>query len=298
MQPLPLAEHELLEVIGWHRYLTRRQCWKYERPQDANSRPTYALLGRLVKRGLVGSGQVDGRGVAVYFLTPAGIKALPPPLRRDYQPTAEQAGFRYRHTWQVNEAGLAFVQAARDRGDECGPLALEHERRLRDTGDSASLLIADGILQYALQDSKTYDPRWAILEVDRRTAPGRICDRLRAYATIKRKKALWSKVLPDGWPPVLFVISADPSSGPRVGEKHWAGDPKASSARTRRLTAYVADRIRDESMLRGLDVFFAPLPALLADGPFAPIWHRPGHAEPLDWLGRPVMSAVSEGGAA
>lgn len=293
---------DVLEALHQHRYLTIGQLRRFMLDTSRGSGgggTTYNTLNALKRQGLVKGEPVEGHGLNVWFLTDAGREAIPKKRRRDYAATAAQAaGLDHRHSWSVNEVALAFFETARRRDDECGVLALEHEVKLRDTGTLGSLIIADGVLQYVeLGPGAGHKVHTAVIEVDRKTSPGRIANRLRAYAEIKRKRALWTKILPDGWPPVLFVVSDDPTAGPRAGERYWAGDPKRSVARCARLSAYVGKLGKAESALGALDVLFAPLPALIAQGPYAAIWRRPGHPEPVDWLGKPVM-IMRKGGVA
>jgi hypothetical protein len=299
------AEFDILDALAWHRYLTLGQVKRLVCPWDTSrgyAGKTYDTLKALKRRGYADSGQIDARGVHIWFVTDKGLSVVPQKRRREYVPSTDVAtGMDYRHTWGMNEVACAFSVAARERDDECGVLALEHEVLMRQ-GTGRNRIIADGILQYSICEPGSLHVTSAIVELDRKTRPGRITDRLRAYAEIKRKPSLWKRVLPDGWPTVLFVIADDPRTGPRVGERNWAGDAKASMARCNRLVAYVAVAAKNEPGLRALDMMFCPLPALIAQGPFGPIWRRPGHPEPLDWTGRPCMiltrNDVEKGGAA
>lgn len=75
------------------------------------------------------------------------------------------------HTLAVNDVGIAFVNAARERGDECGPLAWRHEiaypitaRRNRRPGD---IVIADALLTYTQQcPDRTLSVHQRFIELD------------------------------------------------------------------------------------------------------------------------------------
>jgi len=294
------AGFRVLDALNAHRYLTLRQIRAYL----GDTSPLYGgttdnLIRTLKRQGFIEGCPVEARGMNIWFLSETGLKAIPLKRRGKYLPSmANAGGMDHRHTWGVNAVGIAFSEAARRRaGDEFGLLALEHEIKLRDTGTASSLVIADGILQYYVaSDLDRGDFETAILELDRTTSPKVLANRLRSYAEIRRTKKLWEKPLPDGWPTILFVIADDPLSGPRVGERYWAGDPARSAARTDRLVRYIGKAAEKEAGLGRLSVLLAPLPALIESGPFAPIWRRPGAPEPVDWLGRPAM-IVLEGGA-
>lgn len=287
-------EFLILDALAWHRYLTLGQVKRLVCPWDVSkgyAGKTYDTLKALKRRGYTDSGQIDARGVHIWFVTPKGLAVVPQKRRRDYVPSQAMAvGSDAKHSYCVNEVSIAFAKAARERDDEDAVFALEHERLLR-PGTDATKVTADGILQYTgmgLTGKNSLDVAWAIVEVDRTTQFGRIANRLRAYGEIRRKPSLWKKVLPDDWPPVLFVLAAEYRPRPRVGERNWTGDPRRAQTRCDRLVAYMGEIAREPS-LRGLDMLFCSLPALIAQGPFAPIWHRPGHPEGLDWCGKPAI---------
>lgn len=278
MPQLSADGYDLLDAIGWHRFLTLNQArvLRHDDTPKVYAGPTYDLLLLLQKASLVACGRVEARGVCVHFCTAEGLRLISPEHRRDYLPSENVAvGMDYRHTYCCNEIACAFVRAARERGDEFGAFSFEHERLLR-PGKGYAQVCADGILQYTIVESHAAHFPSAIVEMDRTTMPVRIADRLRAYAEIRRKPTLWKRVLPDGWPPILYVISGD-KGRPKAGERNWIGDKVQSAARCARLVAYVAKAAKDEKGLRDLDIRFCSLPALVEKGPFAAIWHHPAH---------------------
>jgi hypothetical protein len=296
-------EFDSLCALTWHRYLTLEQHkrlvplssgWDTSRGYAGR---TYDLLNSLKRRGYVNNALIDARAVRIWFATDKGLAVVPEEYKRDYVPSKRMAtGSNWKHTHAVNMIAIAFSEVARARDDDCGVFALEHERLLR-PGTGQAKVTADGILQYTgmgLTKPGYLDVAWAIVELDRTTSIGRIALRLRAYAEIRRKPSLWRKVIPGDWPPILFVVTADPKTGPKCGEKNWPGDPARAQARCNRLAASVGAMAEHEKGLRDLEVLFCPLPQLIAQGPFAPIWRRPGHAEGLDWTGKPAMHLIGE----
>jgi len=300
---LTTDEFNVLDALAWHRYLTLVQLRRsvplssgWDTSTDYRGK-MYDVLHTLKQRGYADSAQIDSRGVHIWHCTDKGLAVVPDEHRRDYVPSKRMAvGHDWKHTFCLNQVGIAFSEAARERDDDCGVFALEHERLLR-PGTGQAKVTADGILQYTgmgLTKPGYLDVAWAIVELDRTTSIGRIALRLRAYAEIRRKPSLWRKVIPGDWPPILFVVTADPKTGPKCGERNWPGDPDRAQARCNRLAASIGAMGASEKGLRDLEVLFCPLPQLIAQGPFAPIWRRPGHAEGLDWTGRPAIHLIGE----
>jgi hypothetical protein len=287
---------DILEALGGHRYLTYEQIARLivtSDPLTDHRGQTARLLRALRIEGLITSTRVEHQGSFVWYLTAKGLKRLKQErCGGSYIPSATQAGsMRYRHTWAVNEVGIRFVEEARRRGDEFGCQGWEPEILMRKATKANNEVIADAVLMYTLVEPGRAEFLTHLLELDRTTAPTRIVARLRAYCEIRADRSLWADrpLFRDGWPTILFVIAADPPEGKVLGEGNWAGDPESSAARCGRLLAYVAKEMQGDSGLAELPMLFAPLPALLERGPFAPVWRRPGHAEALDWLGRPAM---------
>lgn len=286
---------ELLHVLNHHRYATLRQLSRLmgDPDPDVYQGPTYDLLRDLQAARLVEHAPVEGRGVHVWFTSERGLKLIPSDRRREYVPNfAAAGGLDYRHSWGVGAIAISFLEAARARGDDCGPFALEREVLMKDAPrNSRSTVIADGLLYY-----RTLEPpavRAAVVEFDRSTSPGRIAERLHAYSEIRSRKGRWSRVLPGGWPLILFVVASDPVARRKAGERNWAGDARLGQNRADGLASYLAGLdAKGERWAGTLPVLFASLPELVRSGPFAPIWRRPGNPERLDWLGQPVMVVV------
>lgn len=95
------------------------------------------------------------------------------------------------HTLAVNDVGIAFVKAARDRNDDCGPLSWRHEiahpiapRRGR---QSREMLIADALLSYTEQrpDGGLIEHQ-CFIELDRATIPVRaLVEKFQGYISLR-----------------------------------------------------------------------------------------------------------------
>jgi hypothetical protein len=149
---------EVLESLGQHRLLSTRQVHQLHTP-DASIRWTRHLLARLRANGLAAATARPG-GMLLWYLTAAGIDSLDAipsraETRRRAIPPEQAAGSLQEHTLGVNDVGIAFVRAARERGDDCGPFDWFHEiahslgpppgRR------APEQLIADAVLTYLLR---------------------------------------------------------------------------------------------------------------------------------------------------
>jgi len=288
-RPLPAVAPLVLAGLYQHRLLTTRQVHALFTPA-AGDRWTRKVLGLLGRRELVDC--VRGPGtLSCWYLTDAGADAVeaagPRGEQRRRVPTRAQAeGLLKRHTLAVNEVGIAFVVAARERGDECGSDSWRHEiahpispGSVRHPGQ---LVVADALLTYlqaGADGSLIMHQRF--VEVDRGTArpadqlAGKLAryTRLRSYtpSTEEQAEPLWRNYY-RAWPHVLIVL-ADQS-------------PARVSQRVARVLAlYESDPAK--GLRRAIPFSFVSLAELTAHGPFAPIFTNPTSAEPVDWLGQP-----------
>jgi Replication-relaxation len=276
---LPALATEVMESLYQHRVLSTLQVHELHTP-EAHKSFSRRLLGTLREGGVVDYAPGAGR-LKLWFLTKRGNDAVEMLGTR-----AEQAAGPLRmHTLAVNDVGIAFVNAARVKGDECGPLAWRHEiahpitaGRNRPPGD---LVIADALLTYTQQHSdRTLSVHQRFIELDRATIPLQaLCAkfdryvRLQDYTPEEPSKDLRSS----GWRayyhtfPGLLVIFAHRDRKTLLRRMQNTIALHQASPRTRELT-----------VLLGL------LEDLSEHGPFAPIFIDPQNPERyLDWLGKP-----------
>ena len=291
LRVLPAVGVQVLESLYQHRLLTARQVHALHTPTNT-LRWTRHILTQLREHELA-ERAIGPHGTAGWFLTSHGAEAicaagtLAEPRLRLTTPD-QAAGPLRRHTFAVNDTGIAFVAAARQRdGDDCGPLSWRHEiahpiapRRGRHL---SHLVIADALLAYLQttpDQSLTVHQRF--IELDRGTIPPpQLAGKLARYAQLHHytpKPA--ANGAPDGplwrayyrtFPPVLVVLA----------------DQTPAQAR-RRIQRVIALHHTDPNKTRygTVPISFVTLTDLAARGPFAPIFipaEQPDHYE--DWLG-------------
>lgn len=296
---LPAAASDVLESVAQHRLLTTAQVHAIHTP-TATRRWTQRLLAALADCGLLAA--VRGpRTVGVWFVTAAGAEAVEQfvatrtePRRKLITP-AHAAGPLQAHTLAVNDVGIAYLAAARQRGDEFGPLSWRHEiaHPIATAGGrrGTELLVADGLISYVAADADagTIAHHQRLLELDRGTMPVEaLLAKLRRYRRLRDYtpsgprsdgEPAWRAWYPTGFPAVQVVL---------------AGKPRKQLER--RLRLLLALRAADPGIAadRTLHVQLALLDDLTAHGPFAPIWLRADDtARRVDWLGRPKETARS-----
>jgi hypothetical protein len=287
LRALPAVAVEVLESLHQHRVLTVRQVHALHTP-NSTVRWTRLVLAQLTGRGL--AERVNGpRGSGLWFLTRPGVDTihaagtLAEPRRRVTTP-AQAAGPLRAHTLAVNDTGIAFVKAARERaGDDCGPLSWRHEIAhpyIAGRGRNGThLLIADALLSYLQatpDESLILHQRF--IELDRGTIPHeQLATKLARYAQLNHYSV--AKDTPEGplWRayyrtfPTVLVVLAD----------------QTPAAARRRVQKTIALYRSDPSQGRygTVPIAFTTLPELTARGPFAPIFipaDKPDHF--TDWL--------------
>lgn len=284
----------ILEGLYQHRLLTTTQIRPLFLP-DASSRYTRSVLARLHDAGLAGRARLPG-GLAVWYLTPRGtitVEATPNRVEtRRKQITPEQAaGPLQAHTLGVNEIGLAFVQAARSRGDESGPFGWRHEIA-HNLGPppgrkKPEQLISDAILtyQHATPDGTTVHYRFIELDRANRSAidlAGRLARYARLYhlrIPVEDRKGrtvlLWDELY--GTFPRLLVA--------------LAGRSMAALERRRETELSILAEEPKLQTTPQVQITVCLLEDLTRQGPFAAIFTRPHlPGEPCDWLGQPAAN--------
>ncbi|GAA1923778.1 replication-relaxation family protein [Streptantibioticus ferralitis] len=188
----PLAA-EVLPVLYQHRLLSLRQLHRLLTAH--RKRPEYlrTQLARLRELGLATATvrHRSGQGELLWYVTGLGAEVVEASgevaVRTHRMSDQAAASLLQEHTLAVNDVGVAFVEAARRLGHECGPLDWEPERahRVRDGdrhGDDA-VVIADAVLSYIHQHADRRRVLTYFIEVDRHTETVvRLASKLRGYA--------------------------------------------------------------------------------------------------------------------
>lgn len=224
VRPLPAVAVAVMESLYQHRLLSTAQIHTLHTPR-ASVRWTQRLLHALAGRGL--AAYTHGRGPGrLWYLTAAGADAVEIiPTRAETRrriPTADQAAGQLRaHTLAVNQVAIAFVVAARERDDECGPLSWRHEIAHPIAGApgrrGGEQLVADALLSYLHthpDGSVALEQRF--IELDRGTIPAHaLAAKLARYARLHRHRdpatgvPLWRRHY-QAFPNVLVVLADQP----------------------------------------------------------------------------------------
>ncbi len=281
----------MLESLGQHRLLLTRQIHELH-AAGASRQWSHRKLDRLRTAGLV-AGTRAPAGKLLWHLTERGAVALNAASDRAgcrALAPEQAAGPLREHTLAVNDVGIAFVRAARERGDECGPFDWRHEvahslgpppgRR------TPEQLISDAVLTYQLfePDGPT-SILYRFIELDRANrSTADLTRRLGRYARLYRRRvpaegkaggsvALWSRLYPV-FPTVLLVL---------------AGRPRDRLEERRRTVLALCRQDPDLAETPEAEVSICLLDDLIERGPFAPICRTladPGKV--VDWLGEEV----------
>jgi hypothetical protein len=185
---------EILESLYQHRLLSTAQVHGLHTPH-ASLRWCQRLLAGLERSGLAESVRQPGGG-KLHFLTSRGVDSVETipsrgELRRKLVRPEHAAGPLQQHTLAVNEVGLALVRSARDRGEECPPLAWRHEVAHPIGGGAAAgkgeLLVAEAVLTYtAVSDGGTISVHYRFIELDRGTmTTDALAQKLGRYARLR-----------------------------------------------------------------------------------------------------------------
>jgi hypothetical protein len=282
---LPAVAGDMLESLHFHRLLTARQLRMLYAPA-AGSRWTEKVMALLLSAGLVDFVRRGGGARRIYFLTADGYQALqlahphPAGSRRGVDDARHAASALSAHTLAVNDVGLAFVAAARERGDEFGPLAWRHEIA-HPIGTTAArraeLVIADAVLTYLQQGTDgALRFHYRFLELDRATQPTAALAaklsryaRLFTYTTKNNKEPQWHQTYPV-FPEVLVVLTNAPAAALRR---------RAQTV----LALCQADALLQHT--RQVAISITTLETLLTRGPWAAIFQRLHVDRPATWTG-------------
>jgi hypothetical protein len=285
---LPARAVEVLESIYQHRLLSTAQLNRLHTP-DATPRTTQRLLTTLADEELVAWARGVGR-TKLWYLTERGadaVETIPSrgELRRKVVTPAQAAGQLQQHTLAVNDVGVAYLQAARERGDEFGPLSWRHEVAHPIGGTpgrrGGEQLITDALLTYLQTDDDRVVQHQRFIELDRGTIPIDALlaklhryQRLRDYTPDARPghdaRPAWRSAYPARLPETQIILAHKP----RPILEH----------RQQLLFALAAsdpDLHRDQQ----LRVAVVLLEDLQQHGPYAAIWLRlDDPSRRVDWL--------------
>jgi len=290
---LPGVAPAMLAGLYQHRLLTTTQLHALYTPH-ARLRWTRRVLESLRARGLVD--RVQGPGtLSLWFTTDDGADAVETAgpraeQRRRVTTQAQAEGLLRKHTIAVNDVGIAFTTAARERGDECDSDSWRHEIAHPISAGSArkppQLVVADALLTYLqAADDGALILHQRFIELDRGTA--RPAEQLAAKITRYTRLRYYtpaSAVAPDApaeplwrryyrsWPHLLIVL-ADQS------------ERRMHQRIQRTLALYESDPGKDHRI--AIPVSFVSLDDLTAQGPFAPIFVTADQPDrPVNWLGQ------------
>jgi hypothetical protein len=280
---LPTTAIEIVASLATHRALSREQIGVMHMP---GRRPRWCrrVLSRIAAAGLIDHARTaSGSPQRLWFATEAGARVAVDVgalarMPRVFQ-AADVVGPLQSHTVAVNDAAISFLRAARERGDDFGPLGWQnevaHPLAARRRGPRA--VIADAVLSYLRTKDGRVFVEQRFLELDRATlAVDAMAAELARYADLFRASGdggdpIWASRYPT-FPGVVCVL---------------AGAGREVLAR-RRDTALALLRAEPQlTRTPEVEIRVCLFEDLVACGPFAPIFRSlrdPGYA--IDWLGR------------
>jgi hypothetical protein len=281
---------EIVESVYQHRLLSTNQIHALHTP-GSSKRWTQLVLAELRRTGLLACSTRPG-GLRLWYATELGAETVEAATanraetRRRLLSPEQAAGALQAHTLAVNDVGIAFVKAARERGDECGWFAWRHEIAHplgRVPGRGFEWLIADALLSYQQHHPDgTTSFHYRFVELDRATMQTELlAAKLARYARLHRnappRARGGSEVLPywtadyPVFPSVLLVL---------------AGKPRPVLERRRRTVLALAARHRELSATPEVHIACCLLQDLTAHGPFAAVFRSLADLRaPADWLG-------------
>jgi Replication-relaxation len=200
---MPEATIEVIVSLAEHRVLSTGQVHAIHLP-GRGLRRTQQLLADLERAGLVCHVEARSAPRRLWFLSEDGADLAVEVGELSERPKllgpSEAAGALRHHTFAVNEVGISFLEAARKRGDDFGPLSWRHEVAHplnRGRGRSRRTLFADAVLTYLLLEDGYIAVEQRFIELDRATlSVDRLVSELVRYAQLyrasgKRSEPLW-----------------------------------------------------------------------------------------------------------
>ncbi len=279
---LPEATAEVLASLGEHRILSTAQVRSIHFP-DRSARRAQQVLAYLERAGLVAYVEARRAPRRLWFLTERGadyaLDAGEVERRPKVLEPEQAAGPLQAHTLGVNDVGISFLRAARERGDEFGPLSWRHEvahSLNRGRGRARRSLIADAVLNYVRADEQDIVYEQRFVEVDRATlSVERLVAELARYGQLSRARdkkgeSLWRSHYPS-FPPVICAL---------------AGASREALIRRRDIATLLLEGHPELDRAYAVRIYFCLLDDLTERGPFVPIFRAVGEPDrAVDWLG-------------
>lgn len=278
---LPERSAEVIASIVQHRALSTEQVREIHYAEN-RTRWAQRVLVRIEEAGHIAHVDLRRAPRRLWFATAAGLELVREAgiVNEELRLfSAEQvAGRFWNHTYEVNGAAIAFLRAARERGDDFGPLSWRHEVA-HPVGPKGApyrrRVVADALLTYVRGSESAGDVflEQRFLELDRatRSIEG-TAGNLAEYARLARARgpADWRQRYV-AFPPVVCVLAG-------------ASRDVLVRRRTAVLALLGSNRVLVDAEEVRISIALAE--DLAVAGPFAPIFRElrePG-AE-VDWLG-------------
>lgn len=283
---------EILTGLYRHRLLSTTQVHTVHAPHLTRRR-VQMVLADLERTGYAERVGVPGSAETAWFVTGQGADAVEGAgvdVRSYRLSPARARGPLQAHTIAVNDVGIAFLEAARQRGEDFDVSGWRHEAaHPLGEGRKPELVIADAVLDYSVHESDGEVVLCRFVELDRATMSVReVATKLANYARLHRYQPVarpGASEAPRGWkqhyhrrfPKVMVVM---------------CGRPAPTLARRRASLLEVVRR--DPRIMAAADelgISVTTLEDLHQRGPFAPVFWRPGDlTTPVDVLGRPAAA--------
>lgn len=273
---------EIVASLAQHRVLSAAQVRAMHLP-GSGERWAQRTLARLGEAGLAAYVRSPRSHRRLWHVTERGVRLARAAGALDGEPRLigpeGAAGPLQAHTLAVNDAAICFLEAARQRGDEFGPLSWRQEVShplSRGRGRRRRKLVADAVFTYLRIDGEGVAIEQRFLELDRATlSVDRLASELARYAELHRlggadREPRWRERYPL-FPPVHCVLT---------------GAGRAVLERRRATTIALLGTDPRFTRERGVAISICLLEDLKREGPFAPIFRDARDpARPVDWLG-------------
>lgn len=286
----PQAGVEVLESLYQHRLLDTSQVRVMHTP-GRSRRWVQRLLAELELHELIGAFRGQG-AMKVWHLTRHGATAVEEvTTRAETRRRLVTAGQLQQHTLAVNHVGITYLKAARERGDEFGPLSWRHEiAHPIASGTRRQSLVADALITYLITDDTSVRVEQRFLELDRATMPiDRLAEKLGHYVQLHNytpKPDPGGKATAPAWktyyhtfPEIQIVLT---------------GAPRPLLERRLRLLLALYHANPALSGQRAVKVSVCLLDDLQDAGPFGQVWLRADDpARLVNWLAQPQPGAAA-----